>query len=162
MLTREDAARLRIKARHGELTPEEAAALEEYEAAKSSESGPRYDQGGAPRYANAPVGVANDSGSFGWAVLGFFFPLAGLLLWILWRDGRPMSARRAGKGAIVGAIVGLVLFVLLGVAMMFFAGSAIQQICPGPLNDTIRPEVFEGYIENYEYHGAAILSMLRI
>jgi len=37
----------------------------------------------------------NDSGSFGWAVLGFFIPLAGLILFFVWKNDRPKSAKMA-------------------------------------------------------------------
>lgn len=59
-------------------------------------------------YQVAPV----DSGSFGWAVLGFFIPLVGLILWLVWKTERPLTAKKAGIGALVGAIVG-VIFVIV-------------------------------------------------
>ncbi len=53
-----------------------------------------------------------DSGSFGWAVLGFFFTLVGFILWLVWRDDRPKSARMAGLGALAGLIFGIVISIL--------------------------------------------------
>lgn len=50
-----------------------------------------------------------DSGSFGWAVLGFFFPLVGLILFLVWKDSKPLSGKRAGIGALVGVISEVVL-----------------------------------------------------
>lgn len=52
--------------------------------------------------------VVNDSGSFGWAVLGFFFPIVGLILFIVWKQSKPKSAKVAGIGALVGFILGIV------------------------------------------------------
>ncbi|MDR1266102.1 MAG: hypothetical protein LBK42_11230 [Propionibacteriaceae bacterium] len=46
-----------------------------------------------------------DSGSFGWAVLGFFIPLAGLILWLVWQRERPLDSRQARNGFIAGLIV---------------------------------------------------------
>ncbi len=49
-----------------------------------------------------------DTGSFWWAVLGFFIPLVGLILFLVWRNDKPLSAKRAGIGALVGVIVNVV------------------------------------------------------
>lgn len=46
-----------------------------------------------------------DAGSFGWAVLGFFIPLVGLILWMIWKNDRLGDAGMAGKGALVSAII---------------------------------------------------------
>ena len=54
-----------------------------------------------------------DSGSFGWAVLGFFIPIVGLILWLVWKDEKPRSAARAGKGALWSVIIEVVLWLLL-------------------------------------------------
>ncbi len=53
-----------------------------------------------------------DSGSAGWGVLGFLFPLIGLILYILWKDTKPRSAHVAGKGALIGVIVSVAFSVL--------------------------------------------------
>ena len=65
-----------------------------------------------------------DAGSFGWAVLGFFIPLVGLILWMIWKNDRPGDAGMAGKGALVSAIINVVLFILWIVfAGILFAAS---------------------------------------
>lgn len=115
MLTQEEAARLRIKARHGELTPEEQLMYSEY----MESQGETYNT--SPNVQTQPVQstqvvlqpTSQDNGSFGWAVLGFFVPIAGLILYLVWRTEKPLSARRAGIGALVSVIVGAVLTVLL-------------------------------------------------
>ena len=115
MLTQEEAARLRIKARHGELTPEEQLMYSEY----MESQGETYNtspNGQAQPVQSAqvvPQPTAQDNGSFGWAVLGFFIPIAGLILYLVWRTEKPLSARRAGIGALVSVIVGAVFTVLL-------------------------------------------------
>ena len=115
MLTQEEAARLRIKARHGELTPEEQLMYSEY----MESQGETYNtspNGQAQPVQSAQVVLqptAQDNGSFGWAVLGFFFPIVGLILYLVWRTEKPLSARRAGIGALVSVIVGAVFTVLL-------------------------------------------------
>lgn len=133
MLTQEEAARLRIKARHGELTPEEQLMYSEYmesqgETYNTSPNG--QVQTAQPVQSGQVVmqPTAQDSGSAGWAVLGFFFPIVGLILYLVWKTEKPLSARRAGMGALVSVIVGVVItviwFILAFVAMMSFGASA--------------------------------------
>lgn len=61
-----------------------------------------------------------DSGSFGWAVLGFFVPLCGLILYLAWRSTKPKCAKNAGIGALVYVcIAGL--FILLTIILSALA-----------------------------------------
>lgn len=133
MLTQEEAARLRIKARHGELTPEEQLMYSEYmesqgETYNTSPNG--QAQTAQPVQSGQVVmqPTAQDSGSAGWAVLGFFFPIVGLILYLVWKTEKPLSARRAGMGALVSVIVGVVItviwFILAFVVMMSLGASA--------------------------------------
>lgn len=59
-----------------------------------------------------PYPNPSDTGSIGWAVLGFFIPVAGLILWIVWKDQQPRNSKMAGIGALVSVIVSVVLLVL--------------------------------------------------
>ena len=34
-----------------------------------------------------------DSGSFGWALLGFFIPIVGIILYFCWNNTKPKSAK---------------------------------------------------------------------
>ena len=54
-----------------------------------------------------------DSGSIGWWFLGFFIPLIGLVLYLVWKDSKPLSAKRAGTGALVGFIVNIISEIIL-------------------------------------------------
>lgn len=56
-----------------------------------------------------------DSSSFGWGVLGFFVPMIGLVLYLLWREERPKRAKSVGVGAIVGTIVSVIGSIVVGV-----------------------------------------------
>ena len=42
-----------------------------------------------------------DSDSIGWGFLGFFVPIAGLILWLMWKDKMPKKARKLGIGALI-------------------------------------------------------------
>ena len=77
-----------------------------------------------PNYQNqqpygAPVNpVVDDSGSIGWGVLGFFIPLVGLILFLVWKNTKPKCAKVSGIGALIGFCLGLVLnFATCGVMM---------------------------------------------
>ncbi len=76
-----------------------------------------------PTYTAPPV---QESGA-GWGVLGFFFPVVGLILFLVWKDDHPARSKGAGIGALVGVIVSVVgtvlLYVLYFVIMMGAAGA---------------------------------------
>lgn len=59
----------------------------------------------------------SDNGSAWWAVLGFFIPVVGLILYIVWKNDEPKNAKKAGIGALISVCAGFALFIL----MMFFA-----------------------------------------
>lgn len=64
-----------------------------------------------------------DNGGIGWGILGCCVPLAGLILWLVWKDTKPKSAKAAGIGALVS--VGLSVFwyiiaVVAGVGAGFY------------------------------------------
>lgn len=50
----------------------------------------------------------NDNGGFGWGLLGFCFPIVGLILYLVWRQDKPNNAKAAGIGAIIGFVLGLI------------------------------------------------------
>ena len=78
-------------------------------------------------YGNAPA-YNNDSGSFGWALLGFFIPLVGLILYLVWKDEKPKSAKRAGKGALVSVILYLIIMVIYLIVMFAALGSVVNSV----------------------------------
>lgn len=65
-----------------------------------------------------------DTGSFGWAVLGFFFPIVGLILFPVWKSEKPVSAKQAGMGALASVISTVVLWILL-IVFAAMIGSAV-------------------------------------
>lgn len=65
---------------------------------------------------NARVATKDEAPSPGFAVLGFFFPLVGLILYLVQRDTHPGQARSAGKGALIGFIVSFVIGFIFGLA----------------------------------------------
>lgn len=61
----------------------------------------------------------NDNGGFLWGLLGFCIPIVGLILFLVWKDQKPNTAKAAGIGALVSVILAvllyIVLFVIIGV-----------------------------------------------
>ena len=69
-----------------------------------------YNQYGQNNYGNQYGGFENpeDVPSTGFNVLSFFFPLIGLILYLVWNDKKPRRAKAAGKAALIGFITGIV------------------------------------------------------
>ena len=65
-------------------------------------------------------------GNTGWAVLGFFFPLIGFILWLVWKDSKPGDSKMAGKGCLIGIIVSVVLGIVGGIVTACTAASAVN------------------------------------
>ena len=76
----------------------------------------------------------DDRRSVGFGVLGFFIPLVGFILWLVWRDSMPQRARSCAIGALVGVIV-YVIFVIISVALSL----------------TFAADIFEEYYYYYSY-----------
>ena len=65
-----------------------------------------------------------DSGSIGWSFLGFCVPLVGLILFLVWKDQKPNTAKKAGIGAPVGVLCVVAFYVIViatGVGMTMLA-----------------------------------------
>ena len=65
--------------------------------------------------------AANDTGGFGWGLLGFCVPLAGLILYLVWMNERPRTAKAAGMGALISVIFSVLYYI---VVVIIAAGSA--------------------------------------
>lgn len=63
----------------------------------------------------------NDSKSVGWWWLGFFFPLIGFVLWLVWTGDTPIRAKRVGWGALIGTIVSVAVTILFCVLIFVFS-----------------------------------------
>lgn len=66
-----------------------------------------------------------DSGNIIWGVIGFFIPVVGLILWLVWKDERPLDAKVSGKGALISVIVQVGIAVLFFVLVMIFGIAGI-------------------------------------
>ncbi|NLZ28793.1 MAG: zinc ribbon domain-containing protein [Firmicutes bacterium] len=59
----------------------------------------------------------SDSGGFGWGLLGFCIPLVGLILFLVWKTDRPITAKAAGVGALVGFILQVISWIVYAIVM---------------------------------------------
>ncbi len=71
---------------------------------------PPYQQ---PPYQTYQPPVEVDAPNTGFAILSFFFPMIGLILYIIWKDKTPLKAKSCGKGALISVIVNAVLSVVI-------------------------------------------------
>ena len=57
--------------------------------------------------------IEEEGSTIGWGILGFFIPIVGLVLYIMWKETRPNAARTAGVAALIGFIVNIALVTML-------------------------------------------------
>lgn len=97
----------------------------------------------------------NDSSSFGFALLGFLFPLIGLVLYFVYDDKRPKRAKSVGKGALVGVITRIVVSILLTVATFFFSVSVMDAALNGEASDIpIFGSIINEIVEEFDDDGS--------
>lgn len=70
--------------------------------------------------------AVQDGKSFGFAVLGFFVPVAGLILYLLWKDTTPLKAKSAGKGALISTILYVIFIIAYIILIGVFAVSGVM------------------------------------
>lgn len=61
-----------------------------------------------------------DNGGFLWGLLGCCVPIAGLILFLVWKDTKPKTAKAAGIGALVcvgASIIYYILILALGIGV---------------------------------------------
>lgn len=106
-----------------------------------------------PQPASYPARPASeDSGSWGWWVLGFFIPLVGLILFAIWQQDKPLSAKRAGWGALIGFIVSVVLSILLFVLFM-----VLGVMFTSAVFDVFANDVYSDLYGDFSYYGQLFL-----
>lgn len=60
----------------------------------------------------------HDAPSIGYGVLSFCFPIVGLVLYCVWREGLPQRAKSAGIGGLTGFIIGAALLLVRYVILL--------------------------------------------
>lgn len=54
--------------------------------------------------------IIDDKGSVGFAILSFFIPIVGLIIFLTWQEKRPKTAKQAGIAALIGFVVNILLY----------------------------------------------------
>ena len=60
----------------------------------------------------------NDAPDNGYAILSFFIPIIGLILYLTKKDTMPLKANSAGKGALIGFFVWFVIYFLINLVAL--------------------------------------------
>ena len=58
-----------------------------------------------------------DKGGFLWGLLGCCIPIVGLVLFLVWKDTKPKTAKAAGIGALVSVILAVIYYIIVIVIM---------------------------------------------
>ena len=64
-----------------------------------------------------------DNGGFLWGLLGCCIPIVGLVLFLVWKDNKPKTAKALGIGALVSVIATVLFYVIYFVFIFVLAAS---------------------------------------
>lgn len=63
----------------------------------------------------------DDKGGFLWGLLGCCIPIVGLILFLVWKDSKPRTAKAAGIGALVCVVAYVVFYIIMAIASVSLA-----------------------------------------
>lgn len=75
----------------------------------SNMNGGNFNNGYNNGYNNNVV----DNGGIGWGLLGCCIPIVGLILFLVWKDTKPNTAKAAGIGALVSVGLGVLYYIFV-------------------------------------------------
>lgn len=96
---------------------------------------PSANRGAKSQNVSATQSQQTDSegSTVGWGILGFFIPIVGFILWLIWKDEHPARAKSAGIGCLVSVclgVVGSILYLIILFAILGFGSGAYAAILP--------------------------------
>lgn len=59
--------------------------------------------------------IQDDEPIGGLGILCFFFPIVGLILYLIWQETKPIKSKGAGKAALWGLVTGVALIVIVAI-----------------------------------------------
>ena len=101
------------------------------------------------------INETDDRSNFGFAILGFFIPIVGLILFLIYEGKKPKRAKSAGKGALIGFITKIVLSIILVILYVVFAATLFTNISNDiesnilAIGDAFREETTDEILEKY-------------
>ena len=57
--------------------------------------------------------AVTDKGGFLWGLLGFCIPIVGLILFLVWKDSKPKTAKAVGIGALICVVISIIYYVVV-------------------------------------------------
>ena len=51
-----------------------------------------------------------DKGSVGFSILSFFIPIVGLIIFLMWQEKSPKTAKQAGFWALIGFVINILVY----------------------------------------------------
>lgn len=75
----------------------------------------------------------SEGSTVGWGILGFFIPIVGFILWLIWKDEHPARAKSAGIGCLVSiclGVVGVILYIVLVFVILGIGVGAYASMLP--------------------------------
>lgn len=96
---------------------------------------PSTNRGAKSQNVSATQSQQTDSegSTVGWGILGFFIPIVGFILWLIWKDEHPARAKSAGIGCLVSiclGVVGVILYVVLVFVILGIGVGAYASMLP--------------------------------
>lgn len=96
---------------------------------------PSANRGAKSQNVSATQSQQTDSegSTVGWGILGFFMPIVGFILWLIWKDEHPARAKSAGIGCLVSiclGVVGVILYVVLVFVILGIGVGAYASMLP--------------------------------
>lgn len=96
---------------------------------------PSANRGAKSQNVSATQSQQTDSegSTVGWGILGFFIPIVGFILWLIWKDEHPARAKSAGTGCLVSiclGVVGVILYVVLVFVILGIGVGAYASMLP--------------------------------
>ncbi len=61
--------------------------------------------------------VQNEESVIGWGILGFFIPLVGLILFIIWNKERPKASKASGIGALIRVAITIIFYIFIFISI---------------------------------------------
>ncbi len=68
----------------------------------------------------------DDAKSVGFGVLGFFFPVVGFILWLIWHDDHPLRAKSCLKGVLAGVVFYVLIVIIAVIVTCVAAQDALE------------------------------------